>query len=44
MDHGVGGVGNGCGQAASPTPALEGISRGMEMGLVVNHYCVSSSL
>ena len=44
MDHGVGGVGNGCGRGAPPTPALEGIRRGMEMGLVVNHCCVSSSL
>jgi len=44
MDQGVGGAGNGCGRAAPPTPAPEGISRGMEMGLVVNHCCVSSSL
>ena len=44
MDHGVGDAGNGCGGAAPPTPAPEGISRGMEIGLVVNHCCVSSSL
>ena len=44
MDHDVGGAENGCGRAAPPTPTREGISQGMEMGLLVNHCCVSSSL
>ena len=44
MDQGVGGAGNGCGRAAPPTPALEGVGQSMEMGLVVSHRCMSSFL
>jgi len=44
MDRSGGGGENGCGQAVPSTLALEGVSRGMEMGFVVNHCCVSSSL
>lgn len=44
MDRGGCGAGHGRGRAAPPTPALEGVGRGMEMGLVVSHRCVSNFL